>query len=86
MDAEAKKARGVKARVVTRRVNELLNGIKILSSKEEIIGKINNIWYALEELGITQDTVIGVVQDADVENEVKWYDGYDINANSTIKA
>ena len=82
MDAEARKAMAVKARVVTLSVNELLNGIEEV---RKIIETINNIKYALEELGITQDAVIGAVQDADVENEVKWDDEYDIKANSAIK-
>ena len=88
---ELKKTRTVKARQVTRRVNELLNGIKIKVSEEDISEKIKNVKEALSELGTAHDEVVAVADDgspdapAAVEAEEAWYYEYDKKVNQAVK-
>ena len=74
------------AEVGTRRINELLNGVKNVIEKEDRVEKINKVKYAVEELGVVQDELIGIIDDdATVAEETEWYDGYDVKANLAIK-
>ena len=83
---DIKKRRANIAKKVTRRINELLNGVKNVIEKEDIVEKINNVKYAVEELGVVQDELIGSIDDdANVDEETEWYDGYDVKANLAIK-
>ena len=86
---ELKKKRASKARVVTRRVNELGNGVTCALTEGEIVDKINNLKYASSELGARQDDVMEAADsDADpnvTETEEKWYDVYDKRVNRAIK-
>ena len=90
---EAKKTRTWKARVVTRRTNELLNSMKCKLQEEEIVDKINNLKYALTELGTLHDDVIGILEerkDGDekeklIEAEEQWYDVFDKKVNLAVK-
>ena len=89
MDA-AKKARSVKARVVSRRVNELINGIKGLLQVEDIDEKLKNLKLSHDELGALHDEVLTTMEEADenadaFENETKWYDDYDMRVNKVVK-
>ena len=62
---DAKKKRSNKARIVTRRVNEVLNGIKSDSLPEEINEKIQNLKQTMEELGAIQDEVVVLIDESD---------------------
>ena len=48
---------------VTRGINKLLSGVKNSTEKEDIVEKINNMKYAVEELGVVQDELIGIIDD-----------------------
>ena len=88
MAETAKKQRSIKARRVTRRVNELLNGIKTFIAKAEITEKINNVKYVVDELGELQDDYMGYLDTNNTEllnAEQVWYDEYDLKANLAIK-
>ena len=88
MAETAKKQRSIKARRVTRRVNELLNGIKTSIAKAEITEKINNVKYVVDELGELQDDYMGYLDTNNTEllnAEQVWYDEYDLKANLAIK-
>ena len=50
MAEAAKTVRSSKARVTTRRINELLNGIKYNARKEDIVEKLRNLKYAMNGL------------------------------------
>ena len=91
---EAKKKRASKARVVTRRTNELLNGIKCCLQGEEVLDKMNNLKYVLGELGSLQDEVLSVLESEDITKpevqvrlttENNWYDTYDNKVNLAIR-
>ena len=85
---EAKKARTSKARTVTRRVNELLNAISALSMENEIIAKIENLKYTMNELGDLHDAFINLMVDGDEEERTRqdeWYYEYDKKVNQAVK-
>ena len=83
---DIKKRRTNIAKKVTRRINELLNGVKNVIEKEDIVDKINNEKYAVVELGVVQDELIGSIDDdANVDEQTEWYDGFDVKANLAIK-
>ena len=83
----AKKERTIKSRTVTRRTNELINGIKLALKPDEIDEKIRNLKYGMDELGKLQDNVMEYVEDGtkEFENEESWYDNYDTKVNMAIR-
>ena len=90
---DAKKKRAGKARVVTRRVNEVLNALKSKLQEDEIVDKINNLKYAIGELGNLHDDVITIIEEAAapadkaplLQTEDTWYNNYDKKVNLAIK-
>ena len=84
---DAKKSRATKARFVTRRVNEVNNGIKTVAEKDDIIEKIENLKVAMNELGRIHDEYMGYFEDdpENLQKELKWYDEYDLKSNHAIK-
>ena len=87
---EVKKRRSSKAGTITRRVRELQNLIDIAADKLEITDKINNVKYAMDELGIVQDEY-ALLAEAEEDNAKllatieKWYDEYDKTASRAIR-
>ena len=85
---DAKKHRTSKARIVTRRMNEVLNGIKSISLPGELNEKIHTLKNTMEELGKLQDEVILLIDESDqttLETEENWYYEYDRKVNTAIK-
>ena len=85
---EIKKDRTSKARLVSRVVTEVLNGVHCYSKANEITDKINNLKYAMEELGKLHDEYIGRIDLEDVETldvESEWYNNDDFKVNRAIK-
>ena len=87
---EAKNERAKKARLVTRRINELINCIKSNPPESEVSEKIYTLKYAKDELGIAQDDVIANITEEGTPAhtlrgvEEQWYYKYDIKVNATI--
>ena len=97
---EAKKKRTNKARVVSRRTTELLNGIRCSAQEEEINDKVANLKQALGELGSLHDDVMGYLDEKlvgasdeaagvavqiEISKEDDWYIAYDKKVNLAIK-
>ena len=83
---DAKKNRSKKAGMVTRRVNELLNAIKMRLYPEDVKTKIGNLTYTMDELGAIHDEVNDLITDtANSEGEEAWYSEYDCKVNRAIK-
>lgn len=85
---ELKKRRSSKAGTVTRRIRELNNVVSMKADKLEVNDRINNLKYALDELGIIQDEYMNlnasenpqIISEAD-----KWYYEYDMRASKAIR-
>ena len=72
---ETCKIRTGKAKLVTRRINELSNAIWAVSLKEDIVGKIDKVKNAIDELGWIQDEYLEYIDEKDIaayEKEVQW--------------
>ena len=93
---DVKKKRAGKARVLTRRTKELLNSTKLKLHEVEIVDKINNLKYAISELGTIQDDVMSLLEeqydgdagdekDKNIKEEEEWYDAYDKQTSLAIK-
>ena len=85
---DCKKQRTAKARLVTRRVNELINAVHCGAAKEEIWEKINNVKHIMNKLGEVQDELWEMIGDTNAEStekEEKWYNDYDLKANRVRK-
>ena len=84
----AKTERTKKARLVTRRMNEMLNCLKTEPLVTEVKEKIDTLKYAIGELGDIQDEVMSHIHDEDaqgIQDEETWYFNYDSKVNVAIK-
>ena len=66
------------------------NAVKGETQKRVIEDKMQNVKYAMEELGTLQDDVVSFIGDGDedkhlLDTEEKWYYNYDKKANEAIK-
>ena len=85
---EQMKRRKTNASKVTRTINELLNAVKIVAAKDELIEKIEHVKSAIGSLGEVHDSIINLIPDEDkalVEEQFKWYNDYDLKATLAIK-
>ena len=84
---QSKAERTKKARLVTRWINELSNGIEVATQVSEVTEKILTLKNAMELLGDCHDDVITKVGDDEdkLQQEEQWYHNYDVRANSIIK-
>ena len=83
---EATSDKTIRARMVTRRTNELSNGIDDELDNVEVEEKIRNLKYAMEDLGRAFDVYSGLLtDDKALEDATKWYKEYDTRSNSVIK-
>ena len=90
MAENAKKQRSGKARVLTRRLNELLNGLSCLLQVEEIVDKMSNLKYTLCELGTFHDDLLTAIEEENaapdaIETENEWYNEYDKKVNIAVR-
>ena len=86
----AVKARASKARVVSRKTNELNNAIKLEVLPGEINEKVQKLKYAMGELGELHDAVIENIEEGEkyeeeTATEDKMYYKYDVMVNNVIK-
>lgn len=85
---EVKKVeRTIKARLVTRRTNEILNAVKTECSSEEIEEKIARLKASMDELGSSQDSYMVYCDEESncYEIEEEWYYNYDVKVNIAIR-
>ena len=85
---DAYQNRSFLARTVTRRTNELRTAIRCDISKEELLEKITNLRYSMEQLGTTQDMYLAEVGDDDEMERNRaedWYLKYDESVNHVIR-
>ena len=82
----AKKERDKKAKVVRRRIKELLNSVKSECHATDVEKKVGTLNNAMEEVGPSHDKVMTYMKDDDaVETEDSWYDELDCEVNKSIK-
>ena len=84
---EAKKERTKRARLVTRRINELSNCVKTEPQESDVLEKTCTLKYAIGELGTAHDEVTSHLADDDGKTwngEEQWYQQYDIRVNTGI--
>ena len=86
---DVKKRRTAQAKLVTRRVTTLLNGINCEVPKDEIEEKINNLKSAVGQLGLIQDEIMVLLDGEDdrtvVETQENWYNSYNKKVIFAIK-
>ena len=85
---EAKKARSAKAGTVTRRINELNLLLQREVDEVDVLGKINNLKTAMEQLGLAQDLYLSLLEPADtatLEEGEKWYYGYSSRVDTVVQ-
>ena len=85
-----RKARTSKARMVTRKTNELSNAIKLEVHSVEINEKIRSLKFTMGELGELHDAVIenipeGENNETEVAHDDEWYYRYDVMVDNVIK-